>query len=255
MASRLGWVGLVLILGVQSFAENSLVALLQSTCKVTIEGQTGTGFFVRRGSVNFLVTAGHIFDKSSATECRLVIRDQKPQSEPSRRELTIPLHKEGKPLWKKHGSEDIAALPVVLPVDSDMVSIPFDRILKVTKAGASEIALGMEVWLPGYPAQLESNKEGWPVLRKGMVASYPLSPISKTPTMLIDIRSFGGDSGGAVFTMIKGVPYIAGMIVGMHRQTDRTTSAFEDRTVHTPLGLAIAVQGQVVAQTVSLFAP
>jgi hypothetical protein len=59
----------------------------------------------------------------------------------------------------------------------------------------------------------------------------------------------GWEAGGRVGTM-DGKPHLAGVIVGMQRQTDRTVSPFEERTVHTPLGLAIAVQAEVVADVI-----
>ena len=239
--------------GWQGQAEEALVECLQSACRVTHEGQSATAFFVRRGKEVFLVTAAHLFEKSTKPECQMILRGRDSSGVVGRREIVVAVRKDGQPLWKKHANEDVAALRVKIPSEIEMNPVRFDRIMKASSSGDSEVKLGQTVWLPGYPAQLEANAAGWPVLRQGMIASYPLSPVATIRTMLVDIRSFGGDSGAPIFTLIKGTPHLAGMIVGMHRQTDHTTSAFEDRTVHTPLGLAIALQGNVVAQTIALF--
>ena len=228
----------------------AMVEMLRSTCRVTHDGRSGTGFFVGRGSDRFLVTAAHVFEESGGAECRLIVRQQKEGGGVERRELPIVVRREGKPLWKRDPKEDVAAIRVELPSEVDAVALPVERILKADGAGNSRVEVGLDVWLPGYPAQLEANPAGWPVLRRGMIATHPLSPVASVPNMLIDIRSFGGDSGGPLFAVVDGKAHLAGVIVGMQRQTDRTVSPFEERTVHTPLGLGIAVQADVVARVI-----
>ncbi len=229
---------------------DAMVEMLGATCRVTHDGRSGTGFFVGRGSDRFLVTAAHVFEESNGPECRLIVRQRKEGGGSERRELPIVVRREGKGLWKRDPKEDVAAIRVELPAEIDVVALPVERILKADGAGNSRVEVGLDVWLPGYPAQLEANPAGWPVLRKGMIATHPLSPVASVPTMLVDIRSFGGDSGGPLFAVVDGKPHLAGVIVGMQRQTDRTVSPFEERTVHTPLGLGIAVQADVVARVI-----
>lgn len=231
----------------RALGADAMVEMLRSACRITHGGRSGTGFFVERGADRFLVTAAHVFEESDGAECRLIVRQRKDGGGLERRELPIVVRREGKPLWKRDPKEDVAAIRVELPSEVDASAIPVERILKADGAGNSPVQVGQEVWLPGYPAQLEANKEGWPVLRRGMIATHPLSPVASVPIMLVDIRSFGGDSGGPLYTLVDGKPHLAGVIVGMQRQTDRTVSPFEERTVHTPLGLGIAVQAEVVA--------
>ena len=51
----------------------------------------------------------------------------------------------------------------------------------------------------GFPKGLSSNRAGFPILRWGRVASYPLTPASAFPNFLLDFRVFDGNSGGPVF--------------------------------------------------------
>ena len=229
-----------------------MVEMLQATCRITHDGHSGTGFFVRRDKELLLVTAAHVFEESTIPECKLILREKKSGAAAARREFAIIVRKDDQPLWKKHATQDVAVIRVELPSEIEFKATLFEHILQASTSGESEIKLGQEVWLPGYPAQLEANEAGWPVLRRGSVASHPLSPVASVPTMLIDIKSFGGDSGGPLYSVINGTPHLAGIVVGMHRQTDHTTSAFEDRTIHTPLGLAIAIQPAIIAQTINL---
>ena len=93
--------------------------------------------------------------------------------------------------------------------------------------------------------------DAWRALgRIGPSAVVGFGGYASVPTMLVDIRSFGGDSGGPLFVLVDGKPHVAGVLVGMQRQTDRTVSPFEERTVHTPLGLGIAVQADLVARVI-----
>ena len=51
----------------------------------------------------------------------------------------------------------------------------------------------------GFPQGLAANTAGFPILRSGRVASYPLGPSRAYPTFLLDFSVFPGNSGGPVF--------------------------------------------------------
>src|SRR5581483_6662713 len=58
---------------------------------------------------------------------------------------------------------------------------------------------GDEMMALGFPEGLSANAAGFPILRAGRVASYPLGPSSAFPTFLLDFRVFPGNSGGPVY--------------------------------------------------------
>ena len=258
LVSGLRWTlpGLLWVLcsvGSAATDEASMVEMLRATCRLSRDGHSGTGFFVQRGSTVYLVTAAHVFEESQVAEGILIVREKQPASGTVRKELPLVVSRDGQPLWKRHPSQDVAALPLKLPPNVDAVPLPFSRILRATPDGSSPATLGAEVWLPGYPAQLEVNEAAWPVLRRGTIASYPLSPVATVPTLVVNIGSFGGDSGGPLFTLVDGVPHLVGVVSGMHRQTDRSVTPYEERVQHTPLGLSIAVQAELVVKVLDQF--
>ena len=51
----------------------------------------------------------------------------------------------------------------------------------------------------GFPRGLAANAAGFPILRAGRVASYPVAPARIFPTFLLDFSVFPGNSGGPVF--------------------------------------------------------
>ncbi len=58
---------------------------------------------------------------------------------------------------------------------------------------------GDELMCLGYPLGLESGVGGFPILRSGRIASYPIWPSSQAKTFLLDMTTYGGNSGGPVF--------------------------------------------------------
>jgi hypothetical protein len=51
----------------------------------------------------------------------------------------------------------------------------------------------------GFPRGLAANQAGFPILRAGRVASFPVAPAKIFPTFLLDFSVFPGNSGGPVF--------------------------------------------------------
>ena len=89
------------------------------------------------------------------------------------------------------------------------------------------------------------------MLRTGAIASHPLAPAAALDRIFVDYAHYAGDSGAAVVTDDGSAgPLVAGVVVAMQRQTDRVTSPFEEKTVHTPLGLAITVPSPLLRETI-----
>ena len=118
-----------------------------------------------------------------------------------------------------------------------------------------KVGLGDDAWMCSFPVQLEANEAGQPVLRRGAIASLPLTgATAANRTFLVDITTFGGDSGAAVLSGNPGRREadwrIVGIVSGMHRQSDRFAVPFQETTLHYPLGLAIAAPADLVRETV-----
>jgi len=58
---------------------------------------------------------------------------------------------------------------------------------------------GVELKVLGFPLGNPSNEIGFPILRTGVIASYPLLPTLSNRTFLLDFRVFQGNSGGPVY--------------------------------------------------------
>lgn len=168
-----------------------------------------------------LITAGHLFERMPKPEVRIgwrlgssvgdwryapgpvTIRAQvspmdaaasaTPAASP--RTLTV----DGRPLWVRHPTQDIAALAIQAPPEFAKAAIPLSWLANDQTFAKYDVRPGDEMMALGFPRGLSSNRAGFPILRWGRVASYPLSPVSNFPTFLLDFRVFDGNSGGPVF--------------------------------------------------------
>lgn len=232
-----------------------LAEVLAATCRVTDGSTSGTGFLVGRPVVGksnraVLITCAHTFKGIPGNETKVILRARR-DSTLARREVALPLRSNGMPLWKAHAEADVAAVAFDLPEDSACQPLKFDRLAAPDDFTNGAFCLGSEAWIFTYPAQLEANK-GFPVLRHGNISSLPLAPVPIDATFLIDVSAFGGDSGAAVW--VEGSHgkrgRVAGLVIGMQRQTDHYSIPFEDRTVHYPLGLSIALEAGAVRELI-----
>jgi hypothetical protein len=234
------------------------------TFKIANPDSTGTCFLISRPAADvgqtetILVTAAHVLEKASGPEAILVLREKRTDGKLVRKEVTLKIREKGAPLWVKHPEADAAALKVRLPDDASFDALPIEQIAGEADFQSGKLRTGDEVWIFCYPAKLEANAAGFPILRRGTVASYPLTPTATFKDYLVDMPSFGGNSGAPVIvsrrqdpTQKKSPqrPWIVGLVSGMHRQTDKATLDLADLTFHHPLGLSIIVPGEFIRQT------
>lgn len=226
---------------------------LEATFRIHGGGQSGTAFLVALpgaagGEVtSLLVTAAHAVEKIPGDTATAVLRAEAGGAW-QRRDTPLAIRASGKPLWVRHPTADLAVLPWSPPAGVGLV--PLARLATAASFDEGRVRVGQRVWVACFPAQTEGHAAGWPVLRGGSIATHPLAPAAGLERFFVDYAHFGGDSGSAVVVDDGGEPLVAGVVVAMQRQTDRVTSPFEEKTLHTPLGLAIAVPAPRLHETI-----
>lgn len=254
----IGILGLmVILLTSRTVTAQDLLPLLQSSCRIVQRETSGTAFLVQRpprdgqsSAGMALVTAAHVFEQMREPSCQLVLRQRLENGTYERREISIPLEETGRRLWLRHPQYDCAALPITLPENVTMHVLAWEQLLDDEGADVDQLTVGRDIYVACYPAKSEANPVGWPILRRGIVASYPLRPVQQAPTMYLDISGFGGDSGAPVAMVTSEGLRITGLVAGMIRQTDKVVSPFEERITHTPLGISIVVQSPWLRRTI-----
>jgi hypothetical protein len=243
----------------KAFSADAAVACLdaiRATFRLHGDGQSGTAFLVAvpggRGVAEqvLVVSAAHTFELIKQPQCTAIFRGAGADGNAHRREESIQLQGHDKPLWVRHPTADVAVLPYTIPEGIDQTPFPLERLATAADFNTGKVGVGQRIRVACYPAQTEANAAGWPVLRTGAIASHPLRPAVALETFFVDYAHFGGDSGAAVVLDAGPEPLVVGVVVAMQRQTDRLTSPFEEKTIHTPLGLAIAVPSTLVSETI-----
>ncbi len=241
-------------------ADDALEKSLEAVFRVTNGRSSGTGFLVTvpgQGgqSSTVLVTAAHVLEEMSEPQCQLILRALSPDETYVRKEVSVPIRDNGTPRWKRHADVDVAALEIQLPAEVAIAPLRYDQLADAGWVADKRLRVGQQVWIPSYPAQLAANDAGWPVLRHGAVASYPLGPVARVKTMLVDVQSFGGESGAPVFALADDGCHVVGLVHGLHRQTEKTVLPLHEFTFHTPLGLSIVLHAAWVRETIELLKP
>ncbi len=184
------------------------VSLIDATVEIdqpTIPGrrQAGTGFLVNDPLPDgtprvVLITANHVFAGMPGDQAGVGYRQQQPDGSWKYAPQKIPIRQGGRPLWVHHPTRDVAAIAVTAPQAFARAALPLDWLAGDDPFAQNHIGPGSEMLALGFPEGLAANAAGFPVLRWGRVASYPLSPPTQFPVFLLDFRVFPGNSGGPV---------------------------------------------------------
>ena len=98
----------------------------------------------------------------------------------------------------------MAAIAITAPAEFAKAAIPKDWLAGDETFSTYAVGAGDQMMALGFPRGLSANPAGFPILRAGRVASFPLAPAAAFPTFLLDFTVFPGNSGGPVF-MAEGV--------------------------------------------------
>lgn len=165
----------------------------------------GTGFLIQAPTPDgkprvVLITAGHVFERMPNEKARIGYRVANADGSWSYTPQTLSIRKpDGEQLWKKHPSRDIAAIAITAPEAFAKAAIPLNWLAKDDTFASYKVTAGDEMMALGFPRGLAANQAGFPILRSGKIASYPVAPATIYPTFLLDFSVFPGNSGGPVF--------------------------------------------------------
>lgn len=165
----------------------------------------GTGFLIASTGPDgaprtVLVTANHVFQKMPGPNARIGYRIANPDGSWSYSPQPLKIRDgDGHELWTHHPSRDVAAITIKAPPAFAKAAIPQSYLAADDSFDRYQVNTGDEMMALGFPRGLSANSAGFPILRSGRVASYPLAPANVFPTFLLDFSVFPGNSGGPVF--------------------------------------------------------
>ncbi|MDP3116059.1 MAG: serine protease [Phenylobacterium sp.] len=170
----------------------------------------GTGFLINAPTLDgqprtVLVTANHVLQRMPGVQARIGYRIANADGSWSYAPQKVDIRDaDGNPRWTQHPKRDVAAITVTAPPEFAKAAIPKDWLAGDETFSTYAVGAGDQMMALGFPRGLSANPAGFPILRSGRVASFPLAPAAAFPTFLLDFTVFPGNSGGPVF-MAEGV--------------------------------------------------
>jgi len=246
-------------------------------CTFMLEGRTaqgqqtlGTGFIMGRPIPNqsdrgryVLITAAHVLDGMAGDTALLHLRRKIDENKFEHVPYQIAIRSNGQPLWTKNPNADVAVMYIQIPNEIVIPILPTTLLADDKTLSDFQVHPGDELECLGYPLGSASNDAGFPILRSGRVASYPLLPTATTKTFLLDVRVFKGNSGGPVYLWDSNRLYhgsihfgTVGFIMGLVSQEElvpQVTVGPYDQSVHQlQLDLAVVIHANLIKQTIDM---
>jgi len=165
----------------------------------------GTGFLISEVAPDgrprtVLVTANHVFQQMPGQVARIGYRFQNSDGSWSYSPQPLQIRDQrGHELWTRHPARDVAAITITAPPEFAKAAIPESYLASDDTFTRYQVEAGDELMALGFPRGLAANQAGFPILRSGRIASYPVAPAKAFPTFLLDFSVFPGNSGGPVF--------------------------------------------------------
>jgi hypothetical protein len=215
----------------------------------------GTGFLISDPTPDgrprtILVTANHVFRKMPGAIATIGFRVENADGSWRYDPAPLKIRDGAKELWTHHPDRDVAAIEIDAPPEFTKAAIPEGWLGGDDAFAKYALGPGDEMLALGFPEGLSANPAGFPILRSGRVASFPLGPSTAFPTFLLDFNVFPGNSGGPVYVRdsahrvpVSGAaPY--GFIAGMLTQQVELNSQ--------NLSIGIVTDARFVRETLSL---
>lgn len=250
--------------------EDINTALMRSTFRIegpsTLPGVTSVGTIFILGRplkadstklAYVLVTATHVLTDIKGSTALLSLRKKNPDGTFAVGKFPIQIRDpQNQELFFHHKTADVAVMYIALPNEADLRLIPADIIADDKKIETLEIHPGDELLCLGYPFGLSVNDWGFPILRSGIISSYPLTPAAAVKYIGFDFRIYGGNSGGPVYFKYTGrtyggVAHLTETVSGIIGLVSQQVSA-SDGTSNTPISLAHIVPGQFIKEAIDL---
>jgi S1-C subfamily serine protease len=181
---------------------------------------TGTGFLIARETPSSskgtftLVTARHVLDDIDGDTAYINPRILQRDGSYATEQQPIQIRSRGTNRYVSHPAVDVAAINVPLPpFFKDITEVSYDLLAGDEELKQFEIHVGDELLCLGYPLGA-SGPFGFPILRSGKIASFPLVPSKTQSNWYFDFRVFPGNSGGPVYLVDRNRSYGRTMHVG-----------------------------------------
>lgn len=204
---------------------------------------------------NVLVTAAHVLNGITGDTAKLLLHAESGDGTYAPQPFTIQIRKSGHNLYTISPGADVAVMYVSLPKDNEPMLIPMSWLIDDADLQKFDLHPGDQLSCLGFP--LAINLDGFPVIRTGVLASYPLTPSRKVQRFYYTFHVFPGNSGGPVyFSYLNrnygGSLHVGQMIMGIVGLVSQQENSRIPRYAEADMDIAVVVPSAFIKDTVSL---
>lgn len=145
-----------------------------------------------------IVTAAHVLEGIDGDTATLQLRRRNGDGTYTAFPYQFQIRKNGQPLYLRHPTADVAVMYGDIPDEVPMTGLSPETLVTDKSLDDLEFHPGDEAHILGFPAAV-GTEGGFPILRVGRVASYPLTPMKVVKQWVFDAHVFDGNSGGPVY--------------------------------------------------------
>lgn len=206
-----------------------------------------------------MITAAHVLDNIGTDEATLWVRRKNGDGSYTAYPHKISIRDENRPRYVKNPTADVAAMYIELPADVPITGLPPNFLADDKKLGDIEMHPGDEVFSLGFPLAAH-GPGGFPILRAGHIASYPLTPMQRVKQIDLDLLSFPGISGGPVYykytnRLFNGTTHFGEVDQGILGLVSQSTGSPVPEYKGESLDFAIIVPAAFIRDTIDLLPP
>ena len=165
----------------------------------------GTCFFVGKPvpadptrAYYVMVTAAHVLDDIEGDIAIVLVRKPRPEGGYTGIPFALQIRSDGKDIFARHKTADVAVMYARMPNGMDITLLGLNLFGDDATLKRFEIHPGDELTTLGFPLYVSSDF-GFPILRSGKIASYPIIPTKTYGNILFDFNVFPGNSGAPVY--------------------------------------------------------
>ncbi len=209
-----------------------------------VPGDAGQSYFV-------LVTAAHVVEQMSGEIATLSLRVPRDNGSYQLVPQGVRIRNGDKPAYVKHPDADVVAMYAPLPSGYKQPLLSETLLVDDATLNQFEIHPGDILYCLGYPLGAGSPS-GFPILRSGPIASYPLTPSKAQKAFYFDFHVFPGNSGGPVYFVDQNRRYGGSTHIGetVHFVVGLVTQMVSASAQ--PLDVAVVVPSAYIRETVDM---
>lgn len=220
-----------------------------------------------------LITAAHVFEEMEGDFLTIFGRTRNKEGRWERKIGRFRIRENKKNFYVKHPKADVAAMwmeegfvPPQTPLFEIPTPIPTSLLGDDEAFKRLRLNVGSTLSCLGFPLCQPGSEEGFPILRSGNIATYPLYPLKEKMSFGFDFEIYKGNSGGPVYyfapgdksapgiiTMRKPASRMIAGLVSAQRIPDSVEGQGSDGKpiiAKTPLKLGIVISSPIILETI-----